>query len=134
MIANIKQKLLFVLGVGTAVAVEMLTKGPWAHAVWAPVAITLFTDLEGVFDAKKAIAAIPQRVRLLLGAGGALSVELLAQGRWAHAVWAPVAIMLFTDIKEVLGLPATTPVPAVTVAPSAQPDSSESVTPIERPR
>ena len=128
----LRQRILFALAIAAAVAVELLAKGPWAHAVWAPVAIMFFTDLEGVFDTKKAIAAIPQRVRILLGAGGALGVELLADGKWAHAVWAPVVLMLYSDMRKVLWLPEA-PAPA-RAAPEPQAESSEAVTPLDKPR
>lgn len=129
---NLKQKILFLLGVASALAVELLTKGPWSHVVWAPAAIMLFTDLAGVVDTKKAIAAIPQRVRMLIAMGVAVSVEILAKGRWAHAVWAPMAIMLFTDMRDVLGIPQPATAPAI--APPAPPaDNTETVTPLDKP-
>ena len=35
-----------VAGLLTAVGVEVLAKGPWAHAVWAPTLIMLLTQLQ----------------------------------------------------------------------------------------
>lgn len=48
-----KHRLLFLLGLVSATAVEILAKGPWAHAVWAPTLIMLFTDFP------KAVAPSP---------------------------------------------------------------------------
>ncbi len=128
----VKQRILFAAGIAAAIAVELLAQGPWAHAVWAPVAIMLITDLGGVSDPKKQISVIPHRVRLILGASAATAVELLSEGKWAHAVWAPTMIMLLANFRKVVGL---TPVAAIAAAPPASElDSSEAKTPLDRPR
>jgi hypothetical protein len=37
------------VGLAATVAVEILSKGPWSHAIWVPVLIMLITDLRKVF-------------------------------------------------------------------------------------
>jgi len=44
------QRVRFLLGLASAGAVHLLTKGPWSHTVWVPVAIMLFTNIQQVFD------------------------------------------------------------------------------------
>jgi hypothetical protein len=95
--------------------------------------LMLLTDFEGVVGTKAVVASLSQRVRFLLGTGGAVAVELLAQGKWAHAVWVPTAVMLVTDIEKVLGGTTTPEAPAAAPA-SAPTPTDETVTPIDKPK
>jgi hypothetical protein len=135
---TLKQRILFsitfILGVASAAVVELLTSGPWSHVVWAPTAVMLFTKIDGVIDAKKMITAIPHRVRILVGVGLALSVEILAKGSWSHAVWAPTAIMLFTNLDKIFKTPLAPKLDVATASPPPLPDSSEAITPLDKPR
>lgn len=117
------------IGISATVAVEILAKGNWAHAVWVPVALMFATDFQKVFGSSEVGQILSsQRVRFLLGAGAAVGVELLAKGPWAHAVWVPVAAMLFTNIEQVFA-PAMT----AAAAPPEATASSEAITPNEKP-
>ena len=60
------------------------------------------------------------QILVVLGLAAAVAVEVLAKGRWAHAVWAPTAIMLLTERAKLWtgvappapDAPAPTPAPA----------------------
>lgn len=124
-------------GIASAVAVEILAKGNWAHAVWVPVALMFATDFQKVFAGDEVRQLLTsQRVRFLLGTGAAVGVELLARGPWANAVWVPVVAMLFTNMEQVF-TPAASP-SAAAVAAKAEltaeaKSTEETVTPNERP-
>lgn len=97
-----KNVLMLVAGLAATVAVQVLAGGHWSHAVWAPslimLAVPLTKQVDGVSLATK------KKVLIALGLASAGGVELLAQGRWAHAVWAPTLLMLFTDLVKVSGV------------------------------
>lgn len=40
-----KRIVMLMLGTGSAIGVQVLAKGPWAHAVWVPTLLMLGTDL-----------------------------------------------------------------------------------------
>jgi len=130
-----KQRLLFAAGVASAVAVEVLAKGPWAHAVWAPVLMMFFTDFEQVTGIKNVVPHLSERVKFLIGAGCAGLVEWLAGGHWAHVVWLPTILAMFTDLEKVVGGDplASAPLTPAAAPPAVSSKPDDTVTPLDRP-
>ena len=59
----------------TAVAVELLAKGHWAHAVWAPLVIAFLTDKERVLNGGTLIAPVP----VISAEAAAMTIAAMAQ-------------------------------------------------------
>lgn len=96
---KIFHKASLLVGVGSAVVVEVLSKGSWAHAVWAPSLIMLVTRLEKVLGS----GWNPKEKHTLLlavGIGSTIAIQILAGGPWAHMVWASSLSLLFTDLNK----------------------------------